>query len=181
MNPSDMTEHYCVRVAGESLRFSAAHFITFADGDVEPLHGHDYRVAAEIAAPLGPHGYVIDFLTVERALKEMIHELDHRTLLPGRHPVFRVDVRPSEIEVAMGTRRWVLPREDCVLLPIANTTAETIAGHLARGLYTKLAERAAQPPASVRVEVHESPGFAGVCTLNSTDSDPPTSCSTWRS
>lgn len=176
-----MTEHYCVRVAGESLRFSAAHFITFAEGAVEPLHGHDYRVAAEIAAPLGPNGYVIDFLAVERALKEMIHDLDHRTLIPERHPEFRVDVRASEIEVALGTRRWVLPREDCVLLPIPNTTAEAIAGHLARGLYAKLVEYAARPPACVRVEVHESPGFIGVCTLSSTASDPLTSCSAWRS
>ncbi len=176
-----MTEHYCVRVAGESLRFSAAHFITFAEGDVEPLHGHDYRVAAEIAAPLGPHGYVVDFLAVERALKELIHDLDHRTLLPERHPEFRTEVRAAEIEVALGTRRWVLPREDCVLLPIPNTTAEAIAGHLARGLYANLTEHAAQPPACVRVEVHESPGFAGVCTLNSTASGPLTSCSAWRS
>lgn len=165
MSESDVTEHYCIRVAGDALRFAAAHFITIADGDAEPLHGHDYRLAAEIAAPLGPHGYVADFLAVERILKEWVAHWDHRTLLPERHRQFRVDVRASEVEVALGARRWVLPREDCVLLPIENTTAEALAGYLARGLRKRLAEHAGRPPASVRVEVHESPGHSAVCTL----------------
>lgn len=165
MSESDITERYCVRVAGEALRFSAAHFITFADGKVESLHGHDYRVAAEIAGALGPRGYVVNFLTIERILKELVSALDHRTLLPERHPEFHVDVRAAEVEVTLGARRWVLPREDCVLLPVENTTAESLAGYLAAGLCRKLAELAAQPPARVRVEVSESLGFTAVCTL----------------
>ncbi len=165
-------EQYCVRVAGDALRFSAAHFITFDDGEAEPLHGHDYRVVAEIAGPLGPHQYVVDFLVVERILNELVGELDHRTLLPERHPALRIDVRVAEIEVSQGARRWVLPRADCVLLPVANTTAEALAGHLAAGLRERLAGPAGKPPAVVRVEVAESPGFAAVCTLLSSPSHP---------
>jgi 6-pyruvoyltetrahydropterin/6-carboxytetrahydropterin synthase len=165
MGESQRTEHYRVRVAGEALRFSAAHFITFADGSVEPLHGHDYSVAAEIVAPLGPHGYTVDFLVVEQALKDLIRALDHRTLLPEGHPEFCVDVRTTEIEIALGTRRWILPRNDCVLLPIQNTTAEALAGYLARGLLAKLEEQSVPPPTSVRVEVSEMPGFTASCTL----------------
>ncbi len=173
MKPSGAEEQYCVRIGGETLGFSAAHFITLDDGESEPLHGHDYRVVAEIAGPLGPHQYVVDFLAVERALKDILLAWDHRTLLPERHPAFRIDVRAGEIEVSLGPRRWVLPRADCVLLPVANTTAEALAGHLAARL---LAELAAQEPrgfGSVRVELFESPGFSAVCTLRSSPSDPP--------
>ncbi len=164
MRECNVTEHYCVRVAGEALRFSAAHFITLSAGEVEPLHGHDYRVAAEIAAPLGLHGYVADFIAVEQALKDLIGILDHRTLLPERHPDFRVDVRDEEIEIALAARRWILPRRDCSLLPVRNTTAEALAGYLAAGLCEKLAQQGVHPTTSVRVEVFESPGFSAVCT-----------------
>lgn len=165
MHRSNETEHYQVRVAGEALRFSAAHFITYGAGQVEPLHGHDYRVAAEITAPLGPHYCVVDFLTVEQALKDLIGEFDHRTLLPERHPEFRIDVRAEEIEVVQGVRRWILPRADCVLLPVENTTAEALAGYLAAALRAKLQPQCPRPLTCVRVEVFESPGFSAACAL----------------
>ena len=41
--------HYRVRVTKDHLVFSAAHFITFAGNVCERLHGHNWRVAAEIA------------------------------------------------------------------------------------------------------------------------------------
>ncbi len=165
MRRSNANEHYRVRVAGETLRFSAAHFITYGTREVEPLHGHDYRVAADIGAPLGPHGCVADFLAVDRALKELIGHLDHRTLLPERHPEVRFDVRAEEIEVVLRARRWIFPRADCVLLPVENTTAEALAGHLAAALLAKLAPQCSHPLTCVRVEVFESPGFSAVCTL----------------
>lgn len=166
MQEAHLIEQYSVRVAGSSLRFSAAHFITFADGRVEPLHGHDYGVAAEITGTLGPHGYVADFLAVRKALEDLIGALDHRTLLPERHPESRVDVRATEIEVMVGPRRWVLPREDCVLLPIANTTSEALAGYLAAGLLAALDKQCTPTPSRLRVEVSESPGFTAACTLH---------------
>ena len=47
-----MTEQYHVRIAKEELVFSAAHFITFAGDVCERLHGHNYRLAVEVAGPL---------------------------------------------------------------------------------------------------------------------------------
>ena len=50
--------NYAVRITKDYLVFSAGHFITY-NGDVcERLHGHNYRVAAEVAAPasLGASG-----------------------------------------------------------------------------------------------------------------------------
>ena len=48
-------------------------------------------------------------------------------LLPAHHPSIRVSESDGEIEVRFEDRRWVFPREDCVVLPIENTTAELIA------------------------------------------------------
>ena len=38
------------------------------------------------------------------------------------------------MEVTHGNRRWLFPREDCVLLPVANTTAELLAQYIADDL-----------------------------------------------
>ncbi len=160
-----MTDQYHVRVATEALRFSAAHFITYGQGQVEALHGHDYRAATEIVAPLGPHGYVIDFLAVEQALHDLVRALDHRTLLPTCHPQMQIESRAEEIEVSLGCHRWVFPRAGCVLLPIENTTAEAIARHLAINLREHLERAAGRVLASVRVEVTELAGFTAACTL----------------
>ena len=48
----NMTESYCVRLEKEYLVFSAAHFITFNGNICERLHGHNYRVRAEVHGPL---------------------------------------------------------------------------------------------------------------------------------
>ena len=167
MHQPHLTEQYCVRVASDSLRFSAAHFITFADGAVEPLHGHDYRVAVEIEAPLNPAGYVVDFVAVEQILKSRVRTWDHRTLLPERHPDVQLVHRDTEVEILLGGRRWVLPHKDCVLLPLQNTTAEALAGHLAADLLAELSQSDLQKPVRIRLELTESPGFTAVCTLRS--------------
>ena len=126
-----MADRYHVRMSKDYLVFSAAHFITY-DGDVcEPLHGHNYRVSAEVHGPLDENHYVVDFIALRDALKRIVDELDHRMLLPTEHPLIRVKADDREVEARFADRRWVFPRGDCVLLPVANTTTELLARHVA--------------------------------------------------
>jgi hypothetical protein len=73
-----MPDTYHIRIAKERLVFSAAHFITFNGDECEPLHGHNYHVAAEIDGPIDENLYVVDFLAVRDALQDIVDELDHR-------------------------------------------------------------------------------------------------------
>ncbi|TWU17819.1 6-pyruvoyl trahydropterin synthase family protein [Bythopirellula polymerisocia] len=126
-----MEETYYIRLSKERFVFSAAHFITY-NGDIcEPLHGHNYHVTAEIHGPLDENHYVVDFMVVRDALQKIVDSLDHRMLLPLEHPTIRVAVEGEEVHVEHGARRWVFPCQDCVLLPLANTTAELLARHIA--------------------------------------------------
>ena len=159
-------EHYCVRVSSEQMTFSAGHFITFGQDTCEPLHGHDYRVAAEVYGALDENQCVLDFIALRDRLVEILAELDHRVLLPSESPSIRVVEGPEEIEARFADRRWVFPRGDCVLLPVANTTAELLARHVARRLRDELASRCGVRPARLRIELAESPGFAAVCELS---------------
>jgi 6-pyruvoyltetrahydropterin/6-carboxytetrahydropterin synthase len=157
-----MNEQYRVRIEKERLVFSAAHFITY-DGNVcEPLHGHNYHVAAEVHGPLDENHYVIDFIAVRDALQEIVDGLDHRMLLPTDHPTIQVVPTAQEVTVTHGNRRWVFPRQDCVLLPVANTTAELIARHIANNLLEKLEQRDGRRPAHISIAVDECDGQWGI-------------------
>lgn len=144
--------------------FSAGHFITLADDRCERLHGHSYRVAAEIYGPLGQQKYVVDFVAATGVLRGIIAELDHRMLLPMVHPAIRVSSRAGEVEVTFAGRRWVFPQDDCLLLPMANTTTELLAQYVGERLLAALATRG-ETPAMIRIEIGEGSGASAVCEL----------------
>ncbi|MGD9719929.1 MAG: 6-pyruvoyl tetrahydropterin synthase family protein [Pirellulales bacterium] len=163
-------DRYHVRMSKDYLVFSAAHFITY-DGDVcEPLHGHNYRVAAEIYGPLDENSYVFDFIALRDMLKQIVDELDHRTLLPSEHGAIRVVAGDQEVEATFADRRWVFPRGDCVLLPLANTTTELLARHIGQRLMEAIARRGAARPERVVIELDDCFGHIAVCELDLTAS-----------
>lgn len=71
--------------------FCAAHAIVIG-GEREPVHGHNWRVAAVIEGPqLDADGLLCDFHAVERALSEVIRplhnaDLNQAALLEGQNP-----------------------------------------------------------------------------------------------
>ena len=105
------------------------------------------------------------FSPLRNALKAIVAELDHRMLLPTEHPAIRVSSRAGEIEVAFADRRWVFPEDDCLLLPIANTTTELLAQYVGERLLAALAALGGGMPSRVRVEIGEGAGAAAVCEL----------------
>ena len=162
MNPS-----FHIRLEKECHVFSAAHFITFAGNVCERLHGHNYGVAVEIFGPLDENQYVVDFIAVRDELKKLTDELDHRVLLPDRHPLIRVTADEKEVTASFTPdgRRWIFPRGDCAILPVANTTAELLAQYLAERLRDALLTRLNFRAERIRLAVDENHGQWGVCEL----------------
>ena len=160
-----MSETYHVRLTKEHLIFSAAHFITF-NGDIcERLHGHNYRVFAEVYGPLDENQYVIDFIALRDTLKEITTELDHHMLLPTEHPQIQVAAGEDEVEVTFQDGRWLFPKGDCILLPVANTTSELLARYLGNELLDRLEKRTGVRPQRLVLGVDENEGQWGVCEL----------------
>lgn len=161
---------HAIRLEKEAFTFSAAHFITFAGDTCEPLHGHNYRVAIEAQGPLDENHYVLDFIAMRDALAAITRRLDHRMLLPTSHATIRVEpgTGPSgraELTVRHGGKRWVFPADECVLLPVANTTAEKIAEWIAGELLGALAQAGVAQPSRLAVEVDECQGQIGRCVV----------------
>ncbi len=157
-----MAETYHVRIEKDYLVFSAGHFITF-DGEVcERLHGHNYRVFAEIHGRLDENHYVVDFIALRDELKAIVDELDHHMLLPTEHPLIQVEANDESVEVTFRERRWVFPRGDCILLPVPNTTTELLARYIGGRLIAALEKRTGGTLDHVRVGVDENFGQWGV-------------------
>ncbi len=161
-----MTEpRFRVRVTKDHLVFSAAHFITFNGNICERLHGHNWRTAIEVVGPLDENRYVFDFIALRDSLQKIVHELDHRVLLPTTHSQIRVQANDREVIATFADRRWVFPREDCVLLPVENTTAEEIALWIAKRLREVIVAVSKTPIELIQVEVEENFGQWAICEL----------------
>ena len=160
-----MPETYRVRLDKEYHVFSAAHFITFGENVCERLHGHNYRVTAEIEGPLDENQYVVDFIALRDTLKFVTEQLDHFMLLPTEHPTIKVHADEREVQVTFEDRRWIFPRCDCVLLPLANTTAELLAHWIGWRLREELVRRLGLRPSQLQIAVDEDNGQWGLCDL----------------
>lgn len=159
-------ERYRVLLTKDNLVFSAAHFITFNGNICERLHGHNWRVKVEVAGPLDENGYVFDFIALRDETQKIVLELDHHMLLPTQHPRIHVTSDDREVMVHFGDRRWIFPMEDCVLLPIANTTAELMARWVAGRLRDVLHGIDGHHVETLRVDIEENFGQWARCELN---------------
>jgi len=144
-----------VRVTKDFLVFSSGHFITFDGDHCERIHGHNYRVAVEVDGGLDENQYVVDFIALRDMTRAITDELDHRMLLPTESPLIRVEVQGPNTVARYAERFWSFPSDECVLLPIANTTAELLAQYIADRLLTAMRNRRWPDPDAIRVEVEE--------------------------
>ncbi len=147
-----------VRVEKDHTGFCAGHFITYDGHECEPLHGHNYRAAAQLEGPLDDNCYVFDFSRLKKLLKEIADRLDHRMLLPSRSELIRVEEEGDQIVATYKEKRYVFPRSDVILLPIPNTTAEMLARWIAGQLREALGGARLAGLTAIQVEVEESVG-----------------------
>lgn len=152
-----------VRVTKDYTVFCAGHFITYEGDRCETLHGHNYRAAASLEGSLNANHYVFDFVTFKKLLRAVCDRLDHRMLLPLHNPLIVVTQDDREVEVVFRDRRYVFPREDCVLLPIANTTAELLAEWIAGELKAEIVRSGTSGLTTLEVEVEETVGQTAYC------------------
>ena len=126
-----MPRTFSIEVATDYFNFASAHFLIFANGRREPLHGHNYQVSVKLDGELDPAGIVLDFIAFKPLVKRICDGLDHRTLIQSQSPVLDVRRRGREIEVRYRREKMILPKQDVILLPLANTSTELLAEHVA--------------------------------------------------
>jgi len=160
-----MAAHFKVRVTKDHLVFCSGHFISYEGDKCERLHGHNYRATVEVEGGLDDNFYVFDFIALKHRTKAITDELDHRMMLAMRNPLIVVEEGPNSVRVRYREREWLFPRDDCVLLPIENTTAELLARFIAQRLLEDLRRHHRYEPEVLRVEVEENIGQSATCEL----------------
>src|SRR5271156_6527969 len=135
-----MPERYTVRVTKDYLVFCSGHFISYEGDKCERLHGHNYRAAVEVEGPLDLNHYVFDFIALKQRTMLITDELDHRMLLPTKSQCIKLAEDGRSIRVRYKDREWLFPRDECVLLPIENTTAELLARYIGERLCEDLSK-----------------------------------------
>ena len=92
-----MAAEFTVRV---EARFEAAHFLREYRGISEPLHGHSYKVEADLAAQGGGvdgDAIAVDFVSAKRKLEALAKKLDYGCI--NDIPPF-TEINPSAENIA---------------------------------------------------------------------------------
>lgn len=110
------------------IKFSACHFIARHE-KCGRLHGHTYVISLRLSGERGDKGMLVDFIPLKRALRSLSDELDHRVLIPALSTQISIQ-EGAEITIISGTKRYVFPKEDVVLLPLIESSAEELARYL---------------------------------------------------
>ena len=161
-NFAGMSRSFSIEVAKDYFNFASAHFLIFANGQREPLHGHNYQVSVKLDGELDRAGVVLDFIAFKPLVKRICDSLDHRTLIQTGSSALQVLRRDREIEVRYRRQKLILPRQDVLLLPLTNTSTELLAEHVANRIRNEV--RKAFRGAKIRlieVGVEEARGQRG--------------------
>lgn len=116
-----MTATYTLRVVTD---FAASHILEGHPGKCARLHGHNWKVEAEVAATaLNEIGMAIDFAELKAAVHEIVEAMDHRHL--NDLPAFE-GVNPTAEHVARVVYQQLSDRlDDPSLTVVAVTIWET--------------------------------------------------------
>ena len=158
-----MPRRFSIEVAKDYFNFASAHFLIFANGKREALHGHNYQVSVAVEGELDRVGVLLDFITFKPLVKRVCDNLDHRTLVQKDSPLLKIRQDHKGVKVLYKDQRIVLPRRDVILLPLVNTSTELLAEHIAEKI--RWMTRKQFPGAKLRlieVSVEEARGQKGV-------------------
>jgi len=157
------SQQFAVCVHPGELHFNAAHFITF-DNSCENLHGHNFHVRIQVWGDNNKDAFVIDFVQLNRMAADICAKLNDRILLPGKSDEVTLQEREGQIEVTSYDKHFSLPVENCLILPLANTTAEMLAWHIMETLLPRLEERSALGQVdNMEIAVEEADQQWGIC------------------
>jgi 6-pyruvoyltetrahydropterin/6-carboxytetrahydropterin synthase len=157
-----MSRRFSIEVAKDYFNFASAHFLIFANGEREPLHGHNYQVSVAMEGELDRAGVVLDFISLKPLVKRVCDDLDHRTLIQAASPILKISRRGKAVGILYKKQKLLLPQSDVILLPLTNTSTELLAEYVAEHIRRKV--RRQFPMSSIRwiqVAVEETRGQKG--------------------
>lgn len=115
-----------IEIHKEELKFSAGHFMIFADSERESMHGHDYQVHAAFNTLIEHNGMAFDCRVYKQKLLKLCQGLDYRFLLPGQSDYLHLEDAGTTWIAAIRQEKIIFPKKDIVVLPLCNITLEEL-------------------------------------------------------
>jgi 6-pyruvoyl-tetrahydropterin synthase len=140
---SNYGTNFEVYVSKADFKFNAAHFVALK-GFRERLHGHNYTLGVRLlgSRQISQDGYVLDFGDVKKVVKVICKRINERFLCPTKSDVIDMQIIASEdgkdvdpndpksksvVLTCEDGAKFVIPYDDCAMLPIVHATVEELA------------------------------------------------------
>jgi 6-pyruvoyltetrahydropterin/6-carboxytetrahydropterin synthase len=150
-----------IELSKEYLKFSAAHFTVFSATERERLHGHNFKVAAKITAPVGDNGMCFSYRIFKDKLEQLCEALDEYMLLAAESPHLRISEQGLQYLVEFNGEQMYFLKADTLLLPVRNATVEEYARYLLEQLIDDKELIARHDLREVSIKVSSGPGQWG--------------------
>lgn len=158
-----MALQYSIKVYKQYFNFASSHFLIFDDGTREPLHGHNYRVMLKGEVDELASDMVFDFLDIKPIVREVCDSLDHKLMLPKLNEKLKIFEEGKNFRIITPCEsEFSIPKEDVLLLPIENTSAERLAIYLNQQVRELTWERFQFKFRHLEIEVEETPGQSAI-------------------
>ena len=155
---------WTIHIRKDNLKFSAAHMTVFADGRKEGLHGHNYQVELTVELQDSPAlARMLSYEVFKKALRSVCEQWDEKVLIAGENPWLEpLPAEEGEYACRLCGKRYVLPADEVMVLPMDNVTAENLAQVLLDRFWIELTGDASIPwrerIAAVSLRIDESRG-----------------------
>src|ERR1700722_3307154 len=117
-----------IELTKENLEFAAGHFTIFSAQTRERLHGHNFRVAARIAARIEPDlEMAFDYGVYKEILGSLCKQLDSYFLLPAESPYLKIEEEGDYYFAYFHEDKIPFLKKDVLILPLKNITVEALA------------------------------------------------------
>lgn len=125
-----MARFTTIEICKEFMHFSAAHFTIFSQTERERLHGHNFRVAVRVVAPVDDNGLCFNYKIIKDHIRDLCIELDEYTLLPGNSPYLNIIREDAHYRVEFDGEYMLFLAPEVKILPLSNITVEELSHHL---------------------------------------------------
>lgn len=158
-----------IELAKEYMKFSAAHFTIFSATERERLHGHNFKVAAKLTAPVGDNGMCFSYRIFKDRLEQLCHALDEYMLLAADSPHLQISEQGAQYHVRFAAEEMFFLKTDTLLLPVRNATVEEYARYLLDRLLEDHGLLALHGVQEIVIRVSSGPGQWGSCRWKGTE------------
>lgn len=149
-----------IHLRKEGLKFAAAHMTVFADGTKEALHGHNYSTEISVVLADTSLKGMIPFSVFKENVRKICEAWDEKVLIAAKCPFLKVHSKTEqETEFVLCGKRYVLPSDEVVFLPVENITSESLSEIFFNQFVEKIpGQWIPNPIQEIHVRIDESPG-----------------------